>query len=123
MTHQHQARVRVTLVAAPLPPRKRRRVAPVAAHQRPERIPVVAVRCRLGAIEEAPAVARSVRQVEQAGVLAVADALRLTGARRERAEVVGENIGGRRGAVGEVGIVAGGILLGQAQARPQKDFS
>ena len=45
MPQQGQAVVAVTLVAARLVPGKHRRVAAEPAHQVPERIPVVAVRC------------------------------------------------------------------------------
>ena len=114
---QPEARVVVGLVAAALPPRIRRRVAPEPVHQRPERIPVVPIRVPLTPVQQPPAVALRVLQVEAAGVLPVAHALRLADARRERGEVVGENITRRRGAVGVVGVVAAWIGLGQAQAQ------
>ena len=90
-----QPAVTVRLVAALLVPRIRRRVRPEPAHRVAKGVPVVAVWVALARVQQAPAVALGVRQVEHAGEAAARRPVRLADAGREAAVAVGED--GRSG--------------------------
>ena len=112
VSQELQAAVVVTLVAATLVPRERRWIHPEPGHRVAEGVPVIAICVALVPVQQAPAVALGVGQVEHAGV-AARYPVRLADARRERAVAVRQHGRGRGNAISHVRVGARWIALGQ----------